>query len=229
MAQMKEEKENQNVVPSVYEQPTGALALENGGKDDDQSFNLFSTRKPKGLGAGLSSGLKNVGKGIGAGLATAIAAPIAGAKEGGLSGFGKGVGVGLVAAVALPLGGVATGLYQIGRGIINTPEHIQKSKENQEWDQKKRQWYTYDLKKEAEHILNMSEEDFLASQPGNDEQKKEKQTVNVKDTTYYDLLDIDTDASASDIKRAYYKKARRLHPDKHPDEPEKYHKLFQEL
>eukprot|EP01083_Nonionella_stella_P209208 758582_1 len=179
MAQLnEEEKDNQNV-PSAYEQPTGALALENGGKGDDQSFELFSTRKPKDFSAGLSSGLKNVGKGIGAGLATAIAAPIAGARAGGLSGFGKGLGMGLIAAVVLPVGGVATGMYQIGRGVYNTPEAIEKSKENQEWDKKKRQWFTYNLKKEAEHILNMSEEDFLKTQQTNDEEKVrlEKQSI----------------------------------------------------
>lgn len=109
--QNKQDNDNQNI-PSQYQQPTGALAIENGGQDDEeQSFELFSTRKPKDFRAGLSSGLKNVGKGVGAGLATAIAAPIAGAKEGGVGGFAKGLGVGLIAAVALPVGGVATGMY----------------------------------------------------------------------------------------------------------------------
>lgn len=129
----------------------------------------------------------------------------------------------------------------MGRGIINTPDAYQKKKENQEWDPKKREWYTYDLKKEAEHILNMSEEDFLKAQQqqmqGNDEQKdndsgikvEQSLKVNVKDTAYYDLLEVDPNASHSDIKRAYYKKARQLHPDKHPEDPEKYHKLFQDL
>ncbi|SCU78447.1 LADA_0A05666g1_1 [Lachancea dasiensis] len=42
----------------------------------------------------------------------------------------------------------------------------------------------------------------------------------VKDTEYYDLLGIQPDASATEIKKAYRKKAMLTHPDKHPDDPE---------
>lgn len=42
----------------------------------------------------------------------------------------------------------------------------------------------------------------------------------VKDTEYYDLLGLQPDASATDIKKAYRKKAMLTHPDKHPDDPE---------
>mmetsp|Transcript_39828 Transcript_39828/g.65223 ORF Transcript_39828/g.65223 Transcript_39828/m.65223 type:complete len:505 (+) Transcript_39828:2998-4512(+) len=46
---------------------------------------------------------------------------------------------------------------------------------------------------------------------------------------FYKLLDIDKSATADDIKKAYRKKARTLHPDRHPDEREKYQSLFQEV
>lgn len=171
-----QDNNNQNVHPSL-QAPTGALALENGGKGDSNEsmeFDLFSTRRPKDVGAGLSSGLKNMGKGIAAGLGALVAAPIVGAKEGGLSGFGKGLGTGLAAAVVLPVSGVATGVYQIGRGVMNTPDSIKNSQENKEWDPKTREWYAYDLKKEAEHILNMKEEDFVKSQCGNGNDSEQK-------------------------------------------------------
>lgn len=42
----------------------------------------------------------------------------------------------------------------------------------------------------------------------------------VKCTEYYDVLVVTTDATSAQIKKAYYKLARELHPDKNPDNPE---------
>lgn len=50
----------------------------------------------------------------------------------------------------------------------------------------------------------------------------------VKDNSYYDILGISPDASQTDIKKAYRKKAMQTHPDKHPDDPGAA-KKFQEV
>lgn len=47
-------------------------------------------------------------------------------------------------------------------------------------------------------------------------------------TTYYDALGVSSDASMGEIKRAYLKRARELHPDKNPDDPQA-NEQFQKL
>ena len=42
----------------------------------------------------------------------------------------------------------------------------------------------------------------------------------VADRTYYDLLEVSTNADANGIKKAYYKAARKCHPDKNPGDPD---------
>jgi len=183
---------------------------------------LFSTKKPKDGWAGLSSGLKSVAKGTVAGAASLIAQPIAGAQEGGVKGFFGGLVTGVASAVALPVTGVCVGAYQVSRGVANSVEAFSASKQGMQWDQEKREWIFYFLekdKKEVEELeaeLNAKKNGTMANGDaviGLDEKK-------VKDREFYDLLSVSTNATPGVIKKAYYKEARKCHPDKNPDDPE---------
>lgn len=182
---------------------------------------LFSTKKPKDFAAGLASGLKSALKGTAAGAVSLVAQPIIGAQESGVKGFFSGLAAGIVSGVALPVSGIAIGMYQIGRGIANTSESMGKGKEGYHWDEESRTWITYDLSEEIAEIERLEEEAKLAGDsssssapPGGG--KNGKNGKKVKDSEFYDLLNVQPSASSSDIKKAYYKVARVWHPDKNP-------------
>lgn len=106
---------------------------------------LFSTRNPRDAQAGLSSGLKSITKGVVGGVASLIALPVHGAKEEGVLGGLKGLGLGVVSAVGLITVGAGTGIWQIGRGIVNTPAAISAKIDDKVWDEEKRIWYYYSV------------------------------------------------------------------------------------
>ena len=176
------------------------------------------------------------------GIALMVTAPIQGAYDGSrtsggwgaVKGFGAGLGLGVVGGVSMALGGALTGAYQIGRGIINTPGSIAASTQGMDWDEEKREWIIYDLELEKNNYLHMTEEEFLklnasseagASQPGEGADQIKPDRV-VADTAFYDVLGVPASASAAEIKKAYYIKAKQNHPDRHPDDP-KAHEKFQ--
>ena len=121
----------------------------------------ISKTKNKHAGAGLSRGLQSAVGGVAAGAAALVAAPVIGAKEGGGKGFAAGLGAGILGAVALPLVGIASGVYEVGVGIANTPAAIQASAEGKEWDPSTNSWIFYDLKKEEALYLSTEADDKL--------------------------------------------------------------------
>lgn len=80
------------------------------------------------------------------------------------------------------------------------------------------------IPEDDDDILKMSKESDTPEETTGASSANEKK---VKDTKYYDVLGVPVDASESKIKRAYYIKARKWHPDKNPSEEAKT--KFQEI
>jgi len=184
-----------------------------------EAAGFMAQTRPKDAGDGFVRGLKTAGTGLGAGLAMAVAAPVCGAKEGGVLGFAKGLGLGIVGGAGMAIGGTVAGVAQVGRGIGMAHTAHYARREEKVWDQEIGQWVDADL---------CAEEQALEGENSDDEDAANGEGAKVKETEYYDLLKVKPGATASEIKKAYYKEARICHPDKNTGDEEAT-KKFQKL
>jgi hypothetical protein len=233
--------EAQVVLPTVDEQPVESMAIVPVGSTDIEAMRAkeaesaiteaLNKSRPKNALAGLGSGLKYVGGGLVAGAAALVSAPVIGAKEEGGIGFLKGLGKGLGGFVGLTVAGAAVGVTQVVRGVANTPEAIAKgSKRDYKWDKEKGEWI-----KDVYVLRDLVDEADREEAMSDDEEREERRrgennggmSAQVKETIYYDVLEVPVTATTQDIKKAYYKKAVSVHPDKNPS-PEA-NKQFQQL
>jgi len=145
------------------------------------------------------------------------------------------VGPGLLGLIAGGLIGSASalgcGLYSLWRasrcfwdGVVATPVALKSwIIDGKKWNPYERKWKSREqsLEDERRELLSLLEEREA-------EAAKRRRAMEVADTKLYDLLDVSPAASKSMIKKAYFSKAKDIHPDKNRDDP-KAHERFVEL
>ena len=197
---------------------------------------ILKQSKPKNFREGARKGFNNVMAGALGGVGVAVLAPTVGLGIGmekggilgGIVGFAGGAVVGAVGAVGMIAGGAISGATQIVRGIVAVPAQISALKQGKWWNESTHEWVLTDLPKIE---VPDNDDDLLKQiQDQLDADGKPHSAGDVKDSHYYDVLEVDPTADQSVIKRKYYILARKYHPDKvGPEGKESAETKFKEI
>lgn len=188
---------------------------------NSDNINLFLTKRPKHVLDGLLMGVSNILRGSLLSIGSLICFPILGTfKQGGI-GCLKGSIIGLIGSVLFGVGGIGLSAIQLIRGIFETNNYISEGIiNNKTWEEEERIWIHYDIKQEQEELMSINEQNYLT-----DNFEEENNLINnflnkesVKDTYYYDLLNVKPDSTQNEIKKSYYRLSLQCHPDKQIEE-----------
>jgi len=208
----------------AYQGPVGTLDQSQVGPAKNTTF--MDSSRPKNAWSGLKSGVGVLGKGAAGSIGILVGSTVVGAKEGGALGFAKGLGLGVVGGAAAAVGSVVAGGAQVARGVAQEFTAGKSRRDGKVWDQESGSWITIDLVSTLEKLLTEDSDD--ENEGGRSPRLAGQVEREVMDMEFYDILGVRSNADANGIKKAYYKKAREVHPDKHPNDP-KAHENFQKL
>lgn len=173
------------------------------------NFKLFINDRPKNILSGVKNTASNLFRSISYSIIGIIAIPVISTYKDGVIGFFKGISLGILGSLGIIVGGTFISISQIIRGIYFTPEFITEYYfKHKTWDNLKSVWIHYDLEEEK-NLLNVSDQEF-----NNVFCLEFNNPRLIKDNFYYQLLDVDCNASDEEIKRSYHRLCLKYHPDK---------------
>ena len=124
-------------------------------------------------------------------------------------------------------------MTQIGRGIVATPAAIVAPSQGKWWNESEGKWIQTDLSKDSATLEGIpdNDDDLLGTIQHDLDASATAAPSNghVKETYYYDTLEVSPQADQSSIKRKYYLLARQYHPDKVDKDDKDAHDKFKNI